>query len=266
MNKLKWKRFKVMVSWVALVCYLVVALSFSSTKKSEQNCAGVKVYIRDSATNHFVSSREIYGKLVNAGVKITGEPLWSINTYEVEQRLRNLKTISDVDVYSGSDGYVRIKVSQRKPIVRVIPSSGGSFYIDEDGFFFPCSSNFTAHVMIVTGNVKYPIGVKNVSEMIPAEEGKPVPLVVMLYRFAKYVSNNDFWNAQIQQLLVRDNHNIEFYTRVGMQSIQLGGFELYEEKLDKLYTFYRKGMPAVGWNTYKAINLQYSNQVVCTKR
>ena len=255
-----------MAGWVAIFCYLVVALSFSSTKKDEQNCAGVKVYIRDSVTNRFVSTKEIYGKLVNAGIKITGQPLWKINTYEVEQRLREMKTISSVDVYGGGDGYVRIKVSQRKPIVRVIPSSGGSFYIDEDGFFFPCSSHFTAHVMIVTGNVKYPTGVKNVSELIPEEEGKPVPLVVMLYRFAMYVEQNDFWNAQIQQLLVRGNHNIEFYTRVGMYSIQLGGFENYEYKLDKLYTFYQKGLPAVGWSTYKNINLTYSNQIVCTKR
>lgn len=266
MSKFTWKKFKVMVGWTAIICYLVVALSFSSTKKEAQNCAGVQIYIRDSVTNRFVSSKEIYGRLVNAGIKITGQPLWSINTYEVEQRLRDLKTISDVDVYGGGDGYVRIKVTQRKPIVRVISSSGGSFYIDEDGFFFPCSSHFTAHVMVVTGNVKYPTGVKNVSEMIPTEKDAPLPLTVMLYRFAKYVSTNDFWNAQIQQLYVRDNHDIEFYTRVGMQSIQLGGLELYQYKLDKLYTFYQKGLPAVGWNTYKTINLKYSNQIVCTKR
>jgi len=177
-----------------------------------------------------------------------------------------MKTVSSVDVYGGSDGFVRITVSQRKPIIRVIPTSGGSFYIDEDGFIFPCSNHYTAHVMIATGNVKYPTGVMNVSEMIPADKDQPVPLLVMMYRFAKYVSNNDFWNAQIQQLLVRGNHDIEFYTRVGVHSIQLGGFEYYENKLDKLYTFYQKGLPAVGWNMYKTINLKYSNQIVCTKR
>jgi len=266
MNKIKWNRFKVMFSWVAIICYLVLALSFSSTRKDEVNCSGVKIYIRDSVTNRFVSSREIYGRLVNSGYKITGQPLWKINTFEIEQRLRNLKTVSSVDVYGGGDGIVRIDVTQRKPIIRVISSSGGSFYIDEDGFIFPCSSHYTAHVMIVTGSVKYPTGIMNVSEMIPTEKGAPLPLLVLMYRFAKYVSQNDFWNAQIQQLYVRGNHDIEFYTRVGMHSIQLGGFEYYEYKLDKLYTFYQKGLPAVGWNIYKNINLKYSNQIVCTKR
>ena len=266
MNKLKWKRFKVMAVWGAIICYLSVALSFSSTKKDEINCSGVKISICDSVTNRFVSSREIYAKLVNAGIKITGQPLWTINTFDIEQRLSEMKTVSSVDVYGGGDGFVRIKVSQRKPIIRVIPSSGGSFYIDENGFIFPCSNHYTAHVLIVTGNVKYPTGVKNVSEMIPVEKDKPVPLLVMMYRFAKYVDQNDFWSAQIQQLLVRDNHDIEFYTRVGVHSIQLGGFESFEGKLDKLYTFYQKGLPAVGWNIYKTINLKYSNQIVCTKR
>lgn len=260
------KRMRLMAVWVGIITYLVVALSFSSAKMSEVTCMGVRIFIRDSVTNRFVSSRDISRMLVNSGFKVIGQPIWSINTAVLEDKLEGLKTIENLDIYAGADGLLRIDVTQRNPIIRVIPHDGGSFYIDEDGFIFPFSSSYTAHVLVANGNIDYPVGVKNIEEMVPSEEGAPVPLLVMMYRFAKYVNNRDFWKAQIQQVYVLGNHDIELYGRVGNQTIQMGGLENFSYKLGKLYAFYQKGLPAVGWDTYKIINLKFSNQVVCTKR
>lgn len=266
MNSIKWNRIRLMAAWIGIITYLVAALSFSSAKMSEVTCMGVRIYIRDSVTNRFVSSRDVSNMLANSGFKIVGQPIWSINTSLLEQKLEMLKTIGNLEIYAGADGLLRIDVTQRNPIIRVIPHDGNSFYIDEDGFIFPFSSSYTAHVFVANGNIDYPGGIKNIKEMIPAEEGAPVPLLVMMYRFAKYVNDHDFWKAQIQQVFVAGNHDIEFYTRVGSESVQMGGLENFTYKLSKLYAFYQIGLPSVGWNTYKSINLKYSNQVVCTKR
>ncbi len=266
MKSMKWKRIRLMASWLGIITYLAVALSFSSARMDEVTCMGVKIYIRDSVTNRFVSSRDVSRMLVSSGYKVIGQPIWSINTNLLEQKIEALKTIGNVEVYAGDDGLLRIDVSQRTPIIRVIPHDGGSFYIDKDGYIFPFSSSYTARVFVANGNIDYPTGVKNIEEMVPAEEGAPVPLLVMMYRFAKYVNDHDFWRAQIQQVFVAGNHDIELYTRVGNQSIQTGGLENFTYKLEKLYAFYQKGVPAVGWDTYKSINLKFSNQVVCTKR
>lgn len=39
-----------------------------------------------------------------------------------------------------------------------------------------------------------------------------------------------------------------------------------DQKMSDLLAFYRQGMPEVGWNAYRQINLKYTGQVICTNR
>ncbi len=39
--------------------------------------------------------------------------------------------------------------------------------------------------------------------------------------------------------------------------------EREEAKLNKLKHFYTKGLPNIGWNKYKVLNVEYEDQVVC---
>jgi cell division protein FtsQ len=54
--------------------------------------------------------------------------------------------------------------------------------------------------------------------------------------------------------------------RVGDQTIYMGSLEKYEKKLRRMRIFYEKALVKVGWNKYSRFNLEYDNQVVCTKR
>ena len=40
----------------------------------------------------------------------------------------------------------------------------------------------------------------------------------------------------------------------------------YEEKFERLKIFYKKGLNQVGWNKYSRISLEFSNQIICTKK
>jgi cell division protein FtsQ len=92
------------------------------------------------------------------------------------------------------------------------------------------------------------------------------PLVSQIYEFARFVIDDDFWNAQITQVYVNGPNDIELIPRVGSQVILIGNLDDFEKKLEKLKLFYEKALPAEGWNKYKKINLKYSNQIICTKR
>ena len=46
----------------------------------------------------------------------------------------------------------------------------------------------------------------------------------------------------------------------------LGKLDNFENKLARLKEFYKKGLNQVGWNKYSRINLEFSNQIICTKR
>jgi cell division protein FtsQ len=82
-----------------------------------------------------------------------------------------------------------------------------------------------------------------------------------------YTSNNEFWNATVQQLYVNANGEIEFIPRIGNHTVILGDDQLLESKFNKLLLFYQEGMNKKGgWNQYSTINLKFKNQVVCTKK
>jgi cell division protein FtsQ len=77
---------------------------------------------------------------------------------------------------------------------------------------------------------------------------------------------NSFWNAQIEQINVLKDNDIELIPRVGDHIIYLGKIDNFEEKLKRLMIFYKDGLNKIGWNKYKRINLEYDNQIICTNK
>ena len=139
-------------------------------------------------------------------------------------------------------------VTQKEPLVRVQNKWGKSYYLDIEGKPFPLSRSYTQRLMVANGNIIDSVDVAVVSKV------------------AKYIHQNEFWNAQIMQLHINENKEIELIPRVGNHIILLGSEEEMEAKFEKMMLFYQKGVQQTGWNQYSIINLKYKNQLVCVKR
>ena len=85
-----------------------------------------------------------------------------------------------------------------------------------------------------------------------------------LIKFIKFISNDEFWKAQIQQIHIRTDHELVLVPRVGDQLIVFGKPEKIEMRFRNLKALYTEGFSTDGWNKYKTITLKYDNQVVCT--
>ena len=87
---------------------------------------------------------------------------------------------------------------------------------------------------------------------------------------ARFLQTDDFWNNQIEQIYVsrgkKNERVIEIVPRVGDQIVYLGTINNFEKKLNNLKIFYDKAIKTVGWNKYAKVNLEYENQIICTKR
>ena len=57
-----------------------------------------------------------------------------------------------------------------------------------------------------------------------------------------------------------------FYTVVGDQKIIFGEIDDFDYKFAKLKAFYTGIVPVYGWERYSAVNLKFSDQIVCTRR
>jgi cell division protein FtsQ len=261
-------KFKKIVSWVLLLLYLVVMLSFTGAKKREVVCESVKIQVVDGTNNFFIEEKDVLSLLHDKREVLVGKELDSIDVNKIEEVLLLHPSVKQASVYRTLKGEVKIKINQRNPILRIINKGGDSFYVDEEGKIMPLSNKYTAHVVVASGNINL-----NYTKLLAAQKAKigdksvdnSNALLLDLYELASYIYHDEFWNAQIEQIYV-NRGEFELIPRVGTHVIKLGSIENYTTKFRNLRALYLQGLPRAGWNNYSTINLKYNNQVICTKR
>ena len=261
-------RFKVILNWMVVIIYLVVVFGFISEKNHARICHAIRVNILDSAQTGFIQQEDILKLLDKSRMEIKGRPISGINLKKMENLLDNQGTIKNAEVYCTNSGTLNIDIQQRQPLVRIIDKAGRSYYLDAQGTIIPLSGKYSPLVLIANGNITEPFDPNKTNNIWKVKTDNLTDrqkIIYDLFELVRYITSNEFWNAQIEQVYVNDDSEFEIIPRVGPHIIILGTIENYQEKFDKLMTFYKEGLNKVGWNAYLTINLKYKNQIVCTK-
>lgn len=247
---------------------ILFSFGFAVKEQNETVCKKITIEIDDASGTYFIEKENVL-KMMNSRVKqITGTPLNLINTAVLESTIRSNPFVYNAEVFSTIDGVLHVKVTQRKPVVRVINNKGEHFYIDTKGFFMPVSPSYTAPVIVANGNIFETLEVKHTQSAIASISDQPVsmPVIEQVYLVGMYLDENPLWNDMIEQVYVNENMEIELIPRVGDHSILMGDVTGLPEKFEKLMVFYLEGLSKTGWNKYNVINLKYKDQVVCTRK
>jgi len=263
------KRFKNILVWVFIIAYIAVAMSFVKERRNKILCHDIKVSILDSLNNGFITVSDIEDFMHETDMNVIGIPVSLINTKNIERQLKQYSSVKNAEVYVTLEGDIRVDIDQRNPIVRIVNKRGQSYYIDLEGTIMPLSSKYSSHVLIANGKIVEHFEVNRTRDIFcePRDENwHRNRLVCDLYELSKFIYQDEFWKAQIEQIYVNDNHEFELIPRVGAHLIFLGSIENYKKKFRNLKAFYLQGLNNVGWNKYEEINLKFDNQVICTKR
>ncbi|SES15382.1 cell division protein FtsQ [Pedobacter rhizosphaerae] len=256
LKRLNWGAIFTGFAWLISLAGVVVLLGFINVKKQTVKCTDVKILI--PGADNFIEREEIDAILKEDQGILLGRNLEKINIHRIEQKLQSNPYIAFAKVYVDMDGVLHIEIKQRQPILRILNASGQDFYIDNDGLKMPISANFTANVLVATGNITEVFG-RRIDTL-------HTQLAKDLYRTAKFIKKDTLWDNQIEQIVVDSQKDMELIPRVGDQRIILGNADSLEIKMKNLLIFYKKAMPQVGWDAYKTINIKYTNQIVCEKR
>jgi len=241
--------------WMGIAAWFVVVMGFISAESEEVICNRIEVILQDTVNNRFVTPVEVRSLVESSGHEIQGYPLSQINTRSLEHLLEKNPYIRNAEVCKDISGRLEVRVEQRVPLVRIMPSGSRGYYLDTEGQILPLSDDFTPVIMLVTGNL--PGGLTN---------GQMGQQLVEIYQFCDYLSDHPFWNDQVVQIYVDTKGAYELIPRVGAHQILLGSMDQWDKKLRNLELLYEQGLSKYGWNTYTTINLKYTNQVICTKR
>lgn len=259
MNKLRN-----LLLWLVIAGYMFVALSFVRKEGTGLKCTGIGVWIRDSLERQFVVPRDITGLLEQPGDSIRGRSFSDLDLSVLEAKLRSDPAIRTAEIYATIDGELRVEVSQRVPIARIIDRDMHQYYVDGRGCCIPVSHRFSERVLVMNGNIGGALHEAGSLDGMP--EGKAKTGMKELLELAGYLYADPFLRAQIEQIYVNGRGELEMVPRLGAHIILFGDPLDYRRKLFKLEAVYREGFRYRGWNQYETINLKYRNQVICTKR
>jgi len=240
-----WKYILIGFFTILVISYFVYSLWYFSGRENENVCHKLEIVMADSSNVQLITQTDIAQILEQNDLNPIGKTIKHIRTESIEEILHKNPMIKVAECYKTPLGNVFIRIIQRCPKFRVV--GFGSYYIDIDRKPLPVSTNYAAYVPVVSGRVT-----------ISMVTGK-------MFDFVTYIVDNPFWNAQIEQIFVRDDLKIELIPRVGDCVIILGTLDNYQTKLEKLHKLYLKGFNLIGWNKYKVIDLEYNDQIVCSK-
>jgi cell division protein FtsQ len=237
------KKIVSIIVWSLIAIYLIFMAIFVSNRNKKQFCIDVKVTVLDSISNRFVSAEEIKKAIILSYPKLYGSAINELDFEEMETVVEKHPAIESCQIYGNAKGIINIDVKQYKPLLRVF-SGSASFYLDENGNKVPMSDRFNVRTVIVNGTI---------------------PIVTDdLLNIVKYIKNDPFWDAQVEQIYIRRDNEYVLVPRVGDHLILLGKPTEFEPKMRNLKAFYKQLDPKE-WNEYRTINLKFKNQIVCSR-
>lgn len=239
------KKFLLVTVTVLFIGYLTMAFTVLNKQPEGEICKSVEVVFKKKDIG-FLTSDEVKAILKRKKLYPEGKKMNEIVSEEVEKVLNDNPLIEHCVCYKTEQNVFCIQLIEREPILHIFPDGGKDYYIDRKGQMMN-NLHYAIYLPIATGHIDKAFAQKD------------------LYNFAKFLQENRFWDAQIEQIHVDANHEIALIPRVGNHVIRMGKLVDAEEKLNRLREFYTKGLNKVGWNKYSTINIEYSNQIICTK-
>ncbi|MES2591421.1 MAG: hypothetical protein V4608_06020 [Bacteroidota bacterium] len=266
----KVKKIALITLWSLLVAGLLVSMGFVNKEQDALRCKSLDIRVNQDDELYFLDKMDIAKLIHKRGDSIVGQPKASVNIVEIEHALNSHEDIANAEVYMTIDGRLKVEVKQRKPLVRIINSYGDSYYLDNEGKLMPLSDKYTVKVLVANGDISesYAANYKHsINEMSRNNKVKNNSMLDEVYAMAAYINADEFWKAQVQQIYVNEDKDMELVPMVGSQRIIFGDTSAMDEKFKKLLTFYQQGLNTTGWwDKYSTINLKFKSQIVCTKK
>ncbi len=237
--RMNWNNIKLIV----LLLVIMGLYAFSNQRSNRKNIVKMNVefagdenlYLTEGTVNKLLIQN--YGGLENV-------PKEKIALNTIEKAIEANEMVKSAQVYLTIDGELTSKIIQRKPIGRIEGNS--KFYLDDEGKRMPFSSNHSARVPIITGNVT----------------GASLEDVYVILEF---INEDNFLRQNVIGIHIEEEDNYKLKFRLNQFVVNLGDIENLEEKFNNFKAFYAKANKDKTLEEFAVVSLEFNNQVVCTK-
>ena len=240
MKLFKWTNIRLLLMFASVI----FLFSFTSNRNENRKLTkSVVIFVDDNAP--FVKQETVNKLLIENKKDASSIQKVNLDLNKLERILNAQEMIEKSDVFVTIDGVLKAVVKQRNPIARFF-NGDSSFYIDYEGNRMPLSTNFTARVPLVSGEINK----KNNED---------------LAELFRVIYDDAFLKKNIIGIEIMPNGSLKMLNRNFDYQIDFGRMINVERKFKNYKAFFQKAVLDSSLYKYKKIDLRFTEQVVCTK-
>ena len=236
------RRTKIVIIVIGALLLAILVL-VANIMRSNSVVQELEVDIRYGRTPVLVDSQVVRDTVLRAMPQLRQTMVKSVDCRRVASVASHVPYLTDVTASTTVSGRVLVKAKQRRPIARIFYGTR-EMYLDEEKALFPISSLGECNVLIMNGEFIEPLRLDSLNWQMTE-----------LWKLACFLDDEEDYGTLVDQAYIERDFVIE-----------LGSADDLAEKFENLWTFFRKGMPRAGWDTYSRISVKFKGQVVCKKK
>ncbi|MFM9825130.1 cell division protein FtsQ/DivIB [Flavobacterium sp.] len=240
MKHFNWTNIR-LILMLATVAFL---FSFTSNRNNNRKLKKISiVFVGNDAP--FVDQETVNKLLIENKKDAQSINKDKLDLNKLESLLNTQEMIEKSEVFVSVDGVLKAVVKQKTPVARFFDGDD-SFYIDYEGNTMPLSTNFTARVPIVSGEINRKDS-KDLAELF------------------RIIHDDAFLKKNIIGVQIMPNRSLLMLSRNYNYKIDFGRAIKIKAKFNNYKAVFQKAVLDSSLNKYKIIDLRFTHQVVCTK-
>ena len=240
MRRINWHSIRLVMVFFAMI----FLYSFSSIRNNKRKISIQEIKF-DSKENMFLTHQMVNNLLIQNLGDASRIQKDKVDLNTLENTLNHHEMIEKAEVFSTIDGFLNTRITQKTPILRVI-SDNDSYYLDKKGDRISLSTNFSARVPLVVGEIS-------------KEKRKPY------LNLFNEINKDDFLSKNITGAQIMPSGNVVLTNRSFDYKIAFGKPINVQKKLRNYKAFFHHAIKDTLIKEYKEINLMFTQQVVCKK-
>ena len=187
----------------------------------------------------------------------------TVNMIAIQKVMEENSWIEDGTSYIDLDGTLNVSFKEYEPWFRVFGKKGHSVYVTRDGVVIPSSRTYTPYVLVASGNfeLRSDSATYQLSDTLDSDRN-----LLNALHWCDAIEGNDFVSHCIGQLYCNKRNQFELTVKGFDGRVIVGDTCDATDKLKRLESFMKQRIDSPETKTLKSINLNYKNQIVCTKR
>lgn len=250
--------------WLVVVLGIVYLIVWSNFMRLNTNSENLIVEIKKTDYPTLITAEEVKTNILEEIPSVIGASAKNIKLEKIEDQVAFNTQLTGVKAFLDISGNIHIKAKARKAVLRIFDEKGYHSYLGEDMILMENSLSRSHRILVANGNIPH-LNAEQRKKVLKNEEELP-GVYHQLYELANMIEDDEFLNTLINQIYIKKNQAAILTPKVGVKKIEFGQLENMEEKLFNLKAFYLHGNKKVDWQKYDAINIEYKNQIVCSKK